>query len=326
MALRIIVMGTGPFAVPTLDWLAHSEHEICMLVTRPIEDAGKRRKTAANPVRDYAEQLSDVGVFAPPNINTPEAISRLNSCQADLLFVCDYGQILSRDCLASTRLGGINLHGSLLPKYRGAAPINWAVYHGETTLGVTVIHMTPKLDGGPELAKKSLSAGPLETAEQLEPRLAELGVAAVQESLTQLQSWDGVSEIGQPQDPSGVTQAPRLKKQQGNLDWCRSARELLNQVRAFQPWPGSFTHWLPTEGSPLRLILHRVSVASIEAGGAPAGTVVDADNSAITVSTGEGCLAIHELQPAGKKKMQVAQFLRGKKVVAGDSFGVPQPK
>ena len=114
MALKIIVMGTGPFAVPTLDWLAHSEHEVCMLVTRPIEDAGKRRKTAANPVRDYAEQLNDVGVFAPPNINTPEAISRLNSCQADLLFVCDYGQILSRNCLASTRLGGINLHLSLI--------------------------------------------------------------------------------------------------------------------------------------------------------------------------------------------------------------------
>lgn len=321
MGLKIIVMGTGPFALPTFEWLVQSEHDVCLLVTRPIVDAGKRRKTAANPVRDFAESVPGLPIFAPANINDSESVQRLNECQADLLFVCDYGQILKNPCLASARLGGINLHGSLLPKYRGAAPINWAVYHGDSIMGVTVIHMTPKLDGGPELAKRSMQVEIQDTAETLEPRLAELGVEAVQASLAELQAWDGESPLGNPQDSTQVTKAPRLRKPQGNLDWNRSAVELLNQVRAFQPWPGSFTHWLPTEGTPLRLILHRVTVVEAAAEPAEAGTVMHADAEAIVVATGAGCLAIHELQPAGKRKMDCGEFLRGKKVAKGDRLG-----
>ena len=326
MGLKIIVMGTGPFALPTLKWLMQSEHEVCLLVTRPIADAGKRRKTAANPVRDFAESVSGLPIFAPANINDPDSVQRLAACQADLLFVCDYGQILKNPCLASARLGGINLHGSLLPKYRGAAPINWAVYHGDSVMGVTVIHMTPKLDGGPELAKRSLKVETHETAESLEPRLAELGVEAVQASLTDLQAWDGVSPLGKPQDLNQVTKAPRLRKAQGNLDWTRSAVELLNQVRAFQPWPGSFTHWFPTTGQPLRLILHRVSAVEAADQAQSAGTVIRVGQDAIVVATGSGCLAIHELQPAGKRKMDCREFLRGKKVAKGDRFGPLPPK
>lgn len=321
MSLKIIVMGTGPFALPTFKWLVQSEHEICLLVTRPIADAGKRRKTAANPVRDFAESVSGLPIFAPSNINDPESVQRLNACQADLLFVCDYGQILKNPSLESARLGGINLHGSLLPKYRGAAPINWAVYHGDTVMGVTVIHMTPKLDGGPELARRSLQVETQDTAETLEPRLAELGVEAVQTSLATLQSWDGTSVLGNPQDSAQVTKAPRLRKPQGNLDWGRTAVELLNQVRAFQPWPGSFTHWFPPTGQPLRLILHRVTVTEATDHADPAGTVIRADHEGIVVASGSGCLVIHELQPAGKRKMSCGEFLRGRKIAKGDRLG-----
>ena len=326
--MKIIVMGTGPFAVPTIRWLIENDHEVCLFVTRPIPDAGKRRKSVANPVREFAEANPVAEIFAPQNINDPDAIQRLESCDADLMFVCDYGQILKRKTLATTRLGGINLHGSLLPKYRGAAPINWAIYHGETIAGVTVIHMTPKLDGGPCLTQQQLEIGQTETTEQLEPRLAEIGVKAVADAIELLREWDGEKTIGTLQDPAAVTKAPRLQKQQGNIDWQQSAIQLFNQVRAFQPWPGSFTHWLPESGKAVRLIVHRVTHSkSVPEGavdqGAP-GTVSNVDDEGISIFTGDGILTIHQLQPAGKKPMAVAEFLRGRKVKSGDRFG-PAP-
>ena len=143
--MKIVVFGTGPFCVPTFQWLLDSEHDVAAVVTRPIEDAGKRRKTIANPVRQAAEQ-SNVIVLAPESCNTAEFVEQLKSYKADLFFVCDYGQILSKTCLETAGMGGINLHGSLLPRYRGAAPIQWAIYNGDEELGVSVLHMTPKMD------------------------------------------------------------------------------------------------------------------------------------------------------------------------------------
>jgi len=320
--MKIIVMGTGPFAVPTFRWLVNSEHQVDLVVTRPIDDAGRRRKSVANPVHEFAESLAGVEIFAPKSINEPTAIEKLASVDADLLFVCDFGQILKRAALATTRLGGINLHGSLLPKYRGAAPINWAVYHGEKETGVTVIHMTPRLDGGPCLASASLPIADEETAETLEPKMAQLGVKAVADSIAMLQAWDGDSDIGTLQDQSLVTQAPRLQKQQGNIDWTDSAQQLFNQVRAFQPWPGSFTHWMPASGKPLRLIVHRAFWFEADAG-ATAGTVLSADEAGIRIACGQGTLALLVVQPAGKKPMAIDEFLRGRRVHAGDQFGSP---
>ncbi len=317
--MKLIVMGTGPFAVPTLQWLVEAtEYEIDLVVTRPIDDAGKRRKTVANPVREYAES-QQLEIFAPRNINDAQAVDKLNSCDADLMFVCDYGQILKRPALTATRLGGINLHGSLLPKYRGAAPINWAIYHGETETGVTVIHMTPRLDGGPSLSQRRLTIEPNETAEQLEPRLATFGVAAVQEALQLLTDWDGTSQLGETQDQQLVTQAPRLQKRQGNIDWSQSAAQIHNQVRAFQPWPGCFTYWLPDAGKALRLIVHQTSWTQ-EGSSAP-GIVQTANDDGIQIGTGQGTLTVLTVQPAGKKPMPVAEFLRGRKVKPGNHFG-----
>lgn len=312
--MNIVVFGTGPFAVPTFEKLLASEHSILAVVTRPIADSGKRRKSAENPVRDLAEK-SNLPVLDPPSVNDAAIIQQLREINADLFFVCDYGQILSRDCLSASRLGGINLHGSLLPKYRGAAPINWAIYHGEQETGVTVIHMTPKLDGGPALAFAKTDIGADETTEDLEPRLSQIGVGAVMEAIELLASWNGTDPIGQKQDNKLATKAPRLAKSDGNLDWTKSAKQLELQIRAFQPWPGSFTHY-PGAKQPTRLIVHKASVLQVETN-APPGVVVVADKDLLAIQTSEHALAIHQVQPAGKRSMPIMDFLRGNKVEVG---------
>ena len=165
--MRLILMGTGPFAVPSFQSLLHSRHQVVAVVTRPVPPARGRRKGPVNPVREM-ELNKHVPILDPPDVNAAAPRSQLAKFEADVLVVCDYGQILSVETLAVARLGGINLHGSLLPKYRGAAPVNWAIWHGEKETGVTVIHMTPRLDAGPCLAKQQTPIGPNEDAEQLE--------------------------------------------------------------------------------------------------------------------------------------------------------------
>ena len=316
--MRIVVFGTGPFATPSFGWINGSGHEVVGVVTRPILDSGKRRKTAENPVRDMAESLG-LPILSPVDVNETSFVEQLAELDSDLFFVCDYGQILSAECLAASRLGGINLHGSLLPKYRGAAPINWAIYHGETKTGVTVIHMSTKLDAGPCLVAEELDIASGETAEQLEPRLAELGVRAISTALQTLEAWDGQTGIGTPQDRKQASRAPRLKKQDGLVDWSQTAEQIFNQVRAFQPWPGSFSQWQGEQREPLRVILHQV--ACVESSGGQPGEVVVADPGQLVVQTGQGGLQILSLQPAGKRKMEAEAFLRGYQPQTGDRFG-----
>ena len=206
--MKIVAFGTGPFCVPTLTWLTQSSHDVLAVVTRPIEDSGKRRKTAANPVREFAEEQG-LAIHDPASCNDPDFIQTLTAFNADLFFVCDYGQILSRECLATVKLGGINLHGSLLPKYRGAAPINWAIYQGELETGVTVIHMTAKLDAGPCLTKAAIPIKDEDTAESIETKLSRIGVDEVAKAIELLDQWDGESPIGTIQDKNLATKAPR---------------------------------------------------------------------------------------------------------------------
>ena len=172
--VRIVMMGTGPFAVPMFEAILKSPHRVLALVTRPDRPSHRRDKSPVNPMRETARGHG-LEVFEPESINSAEAQKWLREQQADLFVVCDYGQILSRETLSLARLGGINLHASLLPKYRGAAPINWAIYHGEQESGVTVIHMTPKLDAGPALVQQSTPIGANETAPELELRLGGAG-------------------------------------------------------------------------------------------------------------------------------------------------------
>ena len=320
--MRILMMGTGGFAVPTFHALLRSNHDILALVTRPPRPIhGRRRqRVAPNPMRDVAEEHG-LRVLMPESINDEEAVNEIIQFDADLHVVCDYGQILSKDALASARLGGINLHASLLPRYRGAAPINWALYNGEQETGVTVIHMTPRLDAGPNLIRRATPIAPDEDAVALEERLAQLGSDTVKDAVSLLEQWDGVSEIGERQDPELATKAPRLTKADGAVDWSRSAQQIYDQVRAMKPWPGTFTHWQGPRRT-MRLVLEQVSVVDDEsATGAQPGSVIDHESSRARIACGQGALDLEVVQPEGKKRMPIEDFLRGYPLSASDQLG-----
>ena len=318
--MKLLLMGTGPFAVPSFRALLDSrQHEVAAIVTRPAVDRKGRSVPSAHPVRELARERK-LPLLEPQNVNAPEACSLLAGLQPELLVVCDYGQILSPDALAIAPLGGINLHGSLLPKYRGAAPVNWAVLDGETQTGVSVIHMTPRLDAGPILTARTTDIDPDERAPELEQRLAKLGVDAVDEAIAILEQWDGQSPLGTKQDVARATRAPRLKKEDGAVDWSRPAQAIKNQVRGLQPWPGTYTFWTRPAGAPLRLILDRVCLISQRVEAAP-GTVVKSDKSALWVATGDQLLALNRIQPAGKRVLETGEFLRGYPVQVGDRLG-----
>jgi methionyl-tRNA formyltransferase len=313
--MRVIMMGTGPFALPTVRRLVESSHDVLALVTRPARPVHGKSAVEANPMRDFAAGRK-LPIHDPETINAPHARAVLASYRPDLFVVCDYGQILAPDTLEVARLGGINLHASLLPKYRGAAPINWAIYHGETETGVTIIHMTPHVDAGPAIACSSTPIGQQETAAELEPRLAELGAPLVLQAIDALESGKARAI---EQDQAQATRAPRLKKELGQVDWSRPAAAIANQVRALVPWPKTYTSWHRASGQPLRLILERVRLEPT-AGGQP-GTVLEAKGDRLIIATGEQALAIEAIQPSGKRVMSAGEFLRGYAVRANDRFG-----
>jgi methionyl-tRNA formyltransferase len=318
--MRILMLGTGPFAVPTLAWLLDSSHDVPALITRPTPNPRGREKAPPNPMRDLAESRG-LAVHAPESINSTEAHQLIRSIAPELLMVCDYGQILSPETLSLTLLGGINLHGSLLPKYRGAAPVHWAILNGETETGVTVIHMTSRLDGGPILAVRCTPIRSDETMVELEQRLAAIGVEAVREAIEKLAAWDRTSLIGTLQDKSQATKAPRLKKPDGVVDWSRSALDIFNQVRALKPWPTSYSQWLRPNGEPLRLILDGVSVVDPDRRAGQPGEIVLRDESRLHVAAGSGVLSVDRVQPAGKRVLEIAEFLRGYPLRVGERLG-----
>lgn len=308
--MRLVMLGTGPFAVPTLQALAGSRHEVLLVVTRPPVG----RSAEASPVHQAAESLG-LAVWSPATVNEGDAQERLKSLGADLLVVCDYGEILRPETLATARLGGINLHGSLLPKYRGAAPVQWAILRGEAETGNSVIQMTPGLDAGPCLAQQRVPIEPDETAVELEARLAKLGIEAVMDAIEQLERGNATPVA---QDKSLASKAPRLRKEQGAIDWARPAQEIKNQVRALQPWPRAFTFWQPASGQATRLNVDRVAVIDDAASG-DAGVILE-NAGRLIVATGEHAIEILQLQPAGKRSMTAAEFLRGNRVQVGERF------
>lgn len=324
MTMRVILMGTGPFAGPAFEALIQSpDYEVLALYTRPkaVHHKGRKGQKAPppNPMRQLAEQHG-VPVYEPASINDNAAIEQLRSLAADVMVVCDYGQILKPATLEATRLGGINLHGSLLPKYRGAAPVHWAIWDGEQVTGITVIHMTPKLDGGPSLTRADTAIGPEETTEQLEPRLAQLGVQPVFDALQMLAEWDGSSSLGESQDSSLTTKAPRLSKSDGRLDWSQPAQRVQCQFRALQPWPGVYTT-VPHPKQPIRLLVKSLSVEAVDGEYGAPGEVVHNDGTTLGVAAGQGVIRLTRVQPAGKREMDTAEFLRGHSLPPGIILG-----
>ncbi len=336
--MRIVMMGTGIFAEPTFEALLGSPHQVVGLVTQPDrprpylpspqgegqgegQGRGSTRQTGRGMKAIALEH--HVPVLQPDSINTPEGVAGLLAMQPDLLVLAAYGQILSKDVLAVAPQGGINVHASLLPKYRGAAPIAWAIYHGETQTGVTIIRMSVHLDAGDMLAQEAIAIGPEETAGELEARLAPLGVRLAMQVIEQIAA--GTTQ-GIKQDKSLATKAPKLKKEHGLIDWSRSPEQVRNQVRAMQPWPTAYTFLHRHGQTALRLIVHRIggmidfsSEANIDA----PGTLVAFDNeNCLWVANGaDGAVEIVELQPVGKRRMTAAEFLRGHRLQPGDRFG-----
>ena len=322
--MRLIMMGTGPFAEPTFRLMFETHHEMVALVTSPLRPRHGKAKTAAtiSGVRDLAHQHG-IEIFDPEDINAETSQARLAGYGADLMIVCDYGQILSAETLATARLGGINLHGSLLPKYRGAAPINWAIYNGETQTGTTVIHMTPRVDAGPCIAQATTPIEPEENAVEVETRLCEIGGWLIRRTVDALESGE-LEPLAQ--DPALASKAPRLKKSDGAIDWSRASLEIKNHIRAMEPWPKCFTFWHHSgrhrpKDQPVRLIVGAVSVFDGIESDAAAGEVLQSSGGRLVVKTGNGAVALKRVQPAGKRAMNIEEFLRGYHVAVGERFG-----
>lgn len=328
--MRLVMMGTGLFAEPTLEALLGSAHSVVGLVTQPDRVAGAERGSTRQTGRGMKTiaQEHGVPVLQPESINSPEGVAALQVLQPDLLVVAAYGQILSRDVLAVPPHGGINVHASLLPKYRGAAPIAWAIYHGETISGVTIIKMSVSLDAGDMLAQEAINIGPEETAGEVEARLAPLGVRLALQVIEQIQNG---TVQGRKQDPSQVTKAPKLKKEHGLIDWSRSAEQVCNQIRAMQPWPTAYTFFHRQGKWPIRFIITRATLPTDFLYGEfdrrekqePGTALMLPEPLRLWVATdGElSFVEVLELQPAGKKRMTAAQFLRGHAIKPGDHFG-----
>jgi methionyl-tRNA formyltransferase len=272
-----------------------------------------------------AEELG-IPVWLPETINSEAAVAELQSLHADLLVVCDYGEILKPPVLAAAPYGGINLHGSLLPKYRGAAPVQWAVLNGDAETGNTVIQMTPGLDAGPILGVDRVSIDPDETAGELEARLAERGGDLV---LSAIDAIAAGTTQPLPQDKSQASKAPRLEKEHGHIDWSHPAAAIKNRIRALDPWPRTYTHWQRTSGDLLRLIILRAQVAPAAApptvlAGSVAlprpGDILEA-SPRLLIATGDGALELVQIQPAGKRVMTAAELLRGYSLAPGQRLG-----
>jgi methionyl-tRNA formyltransferase len=343
--MKLILMGTGPFALPAFEGIrARGQDAIKLVVTRPIP-VNPSGRPPANPVCDWANQYA-LPVYQPGSINDPESVRQLVELSPDLLVVCDYGQILSGQALSAARLGGINLHGSLLPKYRGAAPVQWSVLSGDSVTGVTVIHMTPKLDAGPILEQRTLAIGAEETSGELEHRLSQLGCEPTLKSIEQLRECGSLEQtfrLGAAQDPDQTSKAPRLSKSDGQLDFRFPAQLIQRQVLGLQPWPGVFGTLRLSEQKSIRVNLHRTQVIQAapadgvehQAGdvvwGEPLRNAIPdwATPAELAVCCREpsgraNWLSIQSLQPAGKRSMSAAEFLRGYGKGLGLRFEAPE--
>ena len=308
--IRTVFMGTPEFALATLEGLIEAGCNLVGVFTQPDRPKGRGNKLAAPPVKERAEHQG-IPVFQPLKLRDPAAVEQLRELRPDLIVVVAYGQILPKAVLDIPRFGCINVHASLLPRYRGAAPINKAIIDGEKETGVTTMNMDVGLDTGDMLVKRSLPIGENETAGQLHDRLALLGREAMEETLKRLCAGELVAR---KQDDSLTCYAPMLKKEDGLIDWSLSATSVHNLVRGLDPWPGAYTL---LGGEVLKVAATRVEA---DLSGSP-GSVLQADGGGVRIACGEGALVVQELQLPGKKRLPAAEFLRGRDLPTGTRMG-----
>ena len=308
---RIIFMGTPDFAVPTLEALIQGPDEIIAIVTQPDRPKGRGRKLVAPPVKLLAEKYG-IDRYQPTSIKTPEFLTTLRSYDPDIIVVAAYGKILPESILELPRHGCINVHGSLLPRHRGAAPIQWALIKGDPEIGVTIMQMDKGMDTGDILLKASLIPEPGETAGTLFPKIAKLGSNTLMDTLDML-AQGGLAMI--KQDDSEATEAPMLKKSDGLIDWRKSAAEIDGLIRGLDPWPTAYTYL-----DDKKLQLFRPEVFHQSTSRQP-GTLLRADREGLLIATGVSCLLIRDIKMEGKRRMSVADLLNGWPLELGCVFG-----
>ena len=311
--IRAIFFGTPEFAVPTLRALCQVA-DVTLVITQPDRPKGRGMKLAPPPVKVLAQELG-IAVEQPTKVRTPEFAARLSAEAADVAVVVAYGRILPPAVLNAPRLGCVNVHASLLPKLRGAAPIQWSIVRGECETGVCLMRMDEGLDTGPVFARSSLPIGADETSAELAERLSALGAELLQ---AELPHYVAGERPAVEQDHAAATLAPILRKEDGAVDWSRSARELHDLARGFSPWPSAFT-FMGTSGHPAgtRLKLHRTQIADENTPHATPGQILSADRTGLVVACGRGALRLLELQAEGAKRMSAADFLVGHRLEPG---------
>lgn len=302
--MRVIFLGTPRFAVATLDALVAAKHAVVLVVTQPDRPRGRGQQFAASPVKEAALRLG-LPVYQPERVRRPEAIAALAELRPDVMVVVGYGQIIPQSVIDIPPHGIINVHGSLLPKYRGAGPIQWAIANGETWTGVTTMRIDAGLDTGDMLLKAEMEIGPEENALELGARLATMGAELLVETLARIGEI-----VPEKQDAAQATYAPLLKKEDGLIDWRQPARAIHNRVRGFQPWPGAYTRF---RGQQLQIWKSRVAAG----GGAPGQLLT----SPLRAACGEGALELIEVQLEGRKRVAAEAFANGQHLAPGDILG-----
>lgn len=312
--MRIVFMGSAELACPSFEALMGlPDADVVGIVTQPDRPKGRSLKVSPCAAR-AAARGTGVPVLTPPRVNAPEALQGIRELRPDLIVVVAYGQILKPALLELPPLGCINVHASLLPKYRGAAPIQWAVARGERETGVTIMYMNEKMDEGDIVLQVKETIGDGDTAGVLHDRLARTGAAALVRAMEELRAGTLLRQV---QDASLATYAPKLKKEDGRLDWTQPAATLCNRVRGFNPWP--CCHCRVCRGGRTRTL--KVLAARAEDGSGEPGTLVAVGEDGPLVAAGEGCVRLLRVQPEGKRVMTGADYARGYRLAVGDGLG-----
>ena len=310
--LRLVFMGTPDFAVPSLRVLVEGQDALVGVVTQPDQPAGRGMALRPSAVKACALE-HDIPVFQPAKLRPPEVVARLRDWQPDLLVIAAYGKLLPTSLLDLPPHGCINVHASLLPKYRGAAPIQWAIANGERQTGVTIMQVNQYLDAGDILLQKACPITETETGGSLHDTLSVLGAEALDQALELLKHG---RLVARPQDESQVTYAAAIKKEDGRIDWTQDALSIERRIRAFHPWPSAYTS---LRGRLLKISAARVMPSTVS--GVAPGTVVPSAPGQLLIATGQGVLALEEVQLAGKKRLAITEFLKGQPQTPGTRLG-----
>jgi methionyl-tRNA formyltransferase len=309
--MKIVFLGSSHFALPALEALIKAKHKITCVVTQPDKKRGRHLHLGITDVKALALQAG-LKVFQPENINSPASVELLKGLNADLFVVVAYGQLLAQEVLDIPKVFPLNIHASLLPKYRGAAPINWAIIRGEKISGVTIMQVIKKMDAGAIIMQQDIAINHDDDSVSLESKLRDLGAELLLKSIAIIKNKN-YKLI--PQDEKNVSFAPKLKKSDGLINWQKPAEEINDLIRGALPWPGAFTHY---KGKLLKI--YKADVVQRTGLSAGAGEILNISKAGLEIITGKGVLVVRELQLEGKRRMKVEEFAAGHKIFPGDNF------